>query len=459
VIPNRPGDVPDSLTARLAGYVAGVAADTLPPDVLGQARLVLADTVGVLLASGGRVAARTALAALGAPQGGPCTVLAHGRVAGPQNAAFVNGIAGHDLELDDFHAPSRTHPAAVLVPAALAAAEVTPCTYGDLLAALVAGYDAECRLAQAIGPEAQFARGFHPSGVCGAVGAAVTAGRILGLTVEQLTAAIALAAGQSSGLMTVAEDHSHMAKSFQTGVAARNGVTAALFARNGYRAAPDVLDGRHDMLRPFGGDGTDPAQLDKDLGERYEICATTFKRHACCALTHPAIDALLDLLPAPSGRRADRLLAVDVQLAHEAARRVDGNELWTHNLQYLVAVAATQRRIEPKHFQPRWTRHPELALLAHRVTVRGSDELQVHFPERQGAIVTLTTPAGEYTRHCEAPRGSPDRPLTEPELAEKFLRLNGLPNGNGAATLWRTLLNLDPGEPAQAVLDHVAQWR
>ena len=168
----------------------------------------------------------------------------------------------------------------------------------------MAGYEVECRLSKAMRIQPQFDKWFHPSGVCGAVGAAAATARTLSLTQEQTRVAIALGAAQASGLMTFEEDPSHMLKSFNTGHAARSGVTAALLAANGYQAAPDVLTGRHNMLIPYGPAEPDYDRLVVGLGESYEISGTSLKRHACCSQTHAAVDGLLAIVGrARSGSR------------------------------------------------------------------------------------------------------------------------------------------------------------
>ena len=421
-------------TGALAAHTIGLDAERLPGAVVDQARTVLADTVGVLLSASGRNAVGTAVRA-SQPLAGPCTVVGHGS-ASPEVAAFINGIGGHDIELDDSHSPSRTHPAAVVIPAALAGAEIgSDVTFGDMLAAIVAGYDAQSRVSKAIGRSTQYDRGFHPSAVCGAIGAAVAAGRMLRLGLDQMRSAIGLAASQSSGLLTYADDPYHMAKSFQTGVAARNGVTAALFARAGYHAAPDVLTGRNNMLRPFGGDATDPSRLTAELGVAYDICETSLKRHACCGLAHAAVDAMLLLLDAAQ-LEAGAIEAIEVQLPTAAVPRVDGNRLWSHNIQYVLALTAHERHVDLAHFTPEWTSKPEITRLAATVTVRGSDDLQARFPEQKGAIVTVTSRGETITRRVDAPRGSPLEPLSRDELDEKFQRLASPAIGaDGAARL------------------------
>jgi 2-methylcitrate dehydratase PrpD len=434
-------------TTTLAEYAAGLDLAKVPDEVVRQARIVLADTVGVLLSASTRNAVHTALRALPLASG-PCTVIGHGRGAAPESAAFINGIGGHDIELDDSHSPSRTHPAAVIIPAALAAAELDgPVSYGDLLAGIIVAYDLEGRISKAMGPSAQYDHGFHPSAVCGVFGSAVAAARILGLGVDQLRSAIGLAASQSSGLLTYADDPFHMAKSFQTGVAARNGVTAALFAARGYKAAPDVLTGRRSVLGPFSGDAVDTTQLVAELDSRFEIRGTSLKRHACCGLTHSSVDAVLELMEDPRVT-FDAIQQIEVQLPVKAVPRVDGNRLWSHNIQYIVALAAHEGRVVLEHFTEEWTRHPEISRLAGKVTVLGSDELQRRFPERKGAIVTITTPAGKLARKVDAPRGSPGQPLTERELNHKYAHLAGaVLSEETAASLWDELTHGPLDEP------------
>jgi 2-methylcitrate dehydratase PrpD len=443
----------EDATGRLASYAVGLDAQALPEVVQADARTILADTLGVLCSASTHTAVRTAVSVMPL-EDGPCTVVGHGRGARPEVAAFVNGIGGHDIELDDSHSPSRTHPSAVIVPSALAAAEAAPdSTIGDLIAGIVAAYEVQSRVSKAIGRHEQYARGFHPSAVCGAIGGAVAAGRILGLSVAEMRSCLGLAAGQASGLLSYHDDPSHMAKSFQTGVAARNGVTAALFARHGYRAAPDVLTGRHDLLKPFGGDAADPSRLAEDLGSAYETSQTSIKRHACCGLTHSAVDAVL-LLMAEAGLTFDRIEQIDVELPNGSATVVDGNVLWTHNIQYVLALAAHEGRVGLEHFGDEWTTNEDIAALAKRITVAGSDELQRRFPEFKSAIVTIRTNSGEFARQCDAPRGSPGYPLTATEIEDKFLHLAApVLDPSSATRLWDLVTGAALAEPAAPVFD------
>ncbi len=446
-------------TDILCDHVASLRTADLPSDVVAFSRTVVTDTIGVMLAASVRPTVRIAASVLSLSDPDGSTVIGRAAHLPAPAAAFVNGIGGHDIELDDSHSPSRTHAAAVIVAAALAAVEAAAdATADDLLAGVVAGYDVQVRVSKAMGVQRQFDRGFHPTAVCGTIGAAVASARVLSLPAERTRAAIGLAASQSAGLMTFEEDASHMVKSFQTGTAARNGVYSALFARAGFQAAPDVLTGRHNVLVPFGGPGPDITQLVDALGARYDITQTSLKRHACCGQTHAAVDAML-ALQAEHGIGWRDITDVDVRVAHGAVEMIDGNPLWTHNIQYVLALTAHQGAVRPEHFTPEWTTNSEILDLATRVRVRGDDLLQSRFPAKKGAIVTVRAGATAVTRECPVPAGNPELPLGQAEIRDKFRGLAGavLPS-HRVAELWALLAELGPGTSMPRLFDLIGAF-
>lgn len=448
-------------TTVLSRHALDLDLRSLPSAVIAQARTIIADTIGVLCAASVRRAVRTAVDALSLTASGPCTVVGHGRIASAADAAFVNGIGGHDIELDDAH-PARLHAAAVIVPAVLAATEASPgTTYGEVLAAVIGAYDVEARISQAMGAGLSGAldRSFHPTSVCGSVAAAICAGRVFHLSLEQMRWCIGLAAGQSSGLLTYSDDPFHMLKSFHTGMASRNGVTAALFARRGYQGPPDVLTGPHEMLSAFGGAEADPARLFDGLGSRFEIMRTSLKRHASCNSTHSAVDAILSLMD-EQGLTAADIGQLDVQLPDQVIPRIYGQPLWTHNIQYVVALAAHERRVGPEHFTPEWTTRPDIVRLTQAITVRGSKRLRQRYPAQKGAVVTVRTRSGEHTREVDTPYGSLDKPMTPTQLAHKFRSLAGAVLAPpDAEALWSFITEGDPCGSADPLLAIVAKAR
>jgi 2-methylcitrate dehydratase PrpD len=206
------------------------------------------------------------------------------------------------------------------------------------------------------------------------------------------------------------------------------------------------------VLRPFGHDANDPRQLLDALGARYDITETSLKRHACCGLTHASIDAMLLLAERPEVT-FDAIESVDIQLPTKAVARIDGNILWSHNVQYVVALAAHEGRVTLEHFTEEWTSHPEISKLAAATTVRASDELDAAFPAKKGSIVTVRTRDGEFVQKVDAPRGSPGEPMTERELHDKFTHLaTAVLDESAAAAVWDELVSAPLDRPPTRLL-------
>jgi 2-methylcitrate dehydratase PrpD len=410
-------------TQLLASYVAGLDGAALGERRVAAVRRLLLDACCAMLAgsTSDNVTAACALYQRDAPSGRGA-VVSHGTGFGVEPAALLNGMSAHERGIDDFHAPSRTHPGAAVVPAVLAAAEIAGADWADAGPAIAAGYDVTSRISLAVGVRGLFERGFHPGAVCGALGAAAGAGRVLRLPPAQLLSALCLAASQASGLLTWEDDPTHVVKSFQLGTAARAGVTAALFAAQGLAPQVDVLTGRHSLLRAVGGE-VDPAAFD-DLGQRYTIDEMTLKRHAGCGQLHAAIDAVISIRE-QEDVRPEQIDAIEVHLADDALAATDHTPLLTHNLQYVVAVAAATGSVLPDHFGPAWTADPVVRELAGRVTGHADPSLQQRFPEYQSAIVVVRTPRGSTRREVPMPLGGPRAPLDDTALRAKTQTMAG----------------------------------
>ncbi len=440
-------------TDVLARYACSLSVDGLSRPVVEQTRRILYDTVGVLLGSSATaVVQKLAAAALqrgGSPE---ATVIGLSLKLPFEQASFINGVGGHQIELDDSHGPSLTHPAAVMVPAALAAAEFAPAASGaDLLAGIVVGYDVSARVARGCGVQSIVDRGFHNTSVCGTVGAAATAGRILGLDAQQMAACLGLAASQAAGLLTWEDDPSHVAKSFQTGMSARNGLNSAMLAATGYAGAMDALGGRYNLLRAFGGATADPSRLTEELGDRFEVLYTDFKRYASCRHTHAPVDGLLEIMR-EQGLRPEDITSIDAELPHSSVPVVDANPLWTHNRQYVLALAAYEKAVDYDHFHEPWISEPRIAELASRVTLRGNDELEAAFPAAKGAHLVVHTRRGDFARQVPLPVGHRDRPISEEQLDQKFDRLCGPVLSSAATSTLRGLLREVEKLPSAAEL-------
>ena len=147
----------------------------------------------------------------------------------------------------------------------------------------------------------------------------------------------------------------------------------------------------------------------------------------------------------------------NVELAHKAVHIVDGNPLWTHNIQYILAVAAHEGHIAMKHFSSEWTGRPDIAELAAKVHVRGNDRLQQRFPVKKAAIVTVKTARGTYTGELDSPIGNPTAPLAPADLRAKFMSLATVVlDQPSAETLWARLVSIEQAANLEGVTELLA---
>ncbi len=236
------------------------------------------------------------------PGDGPSEVLIHRRGSSPLVAAAINAAASHVAEQDDVHNGSVFHPAAVVFPPALAVAQALQRSGRELLTAAVAGYEVGIRVGEFLGRSHY--KVFHTTGTAGTLAAAAAAGHLLRLTPEQMTHAFGSAGTQSAGLWEFLREAAD-SKQLHTAHAAAAGLSAAYLAADGFTGASRILEGERGMAAGMSSDA-DPARLTDRLGTRWATAETSFKFHASCRHTHPAADALLQLM------REQRLAASDI---------------------------------------------------------------------------------------------------------------------------------------------------
>jgi 2-methylcitrate dehydratase PrpD len=414
-------------TEELIGYIKGLSYGKLPEDVVRQAKLVVLDTIGVLLAASSphyRASAVVQQLVQGFGGSAEATVAGTTLKTSAVHAALANGTMADNIELDDSHPLSGAHVAAVVVPTALALAEKEGATGKSLLTSVVVGYDVDVRVVLAMTPSSMYDRGFHPSAVGGAFGATAVAGKLLDLSKDELRSALGLAGSQASGLMAWENDPTQMPKSLQMGIAARNGVTAATLAGKGFSGPPAILEGHYGAVRAFS-DEPRLEELSADLGTRFEITLTGLKKYACCRFLHASLDAFLEIV-SERDLGPDDIEEIVIRVPVAGAPIIDNNDLLSHNAQYIMPLAARDRAITPEHIFKDHPADPEVARLARHVSVVGDEELSRVFPGRfsEPAVVEVATSDGHrFTVRSDFASGDPEKPLTQEEVDSKFRRL------------------------------------
>jgi 2-methylcitrate dehydratase PrpD len=419
-----------TLARRLADEVVAIRETRLSGTVSERTTALLRDYLGVALGGAGEessVVLRRGLATLGLRGG--ATVLGTAERLPAPHAALANGAAAHALEMDDTHQGGSIHLGATVFSAALAAAELEHASGAAVLAAAVAGYEVAARLAMALDPAAHYRRGFHPTGTCGAFGAAAAAGVVLGLDRDALVAALGIAGSQAAGSMEFLADGA-WTKRLHPGWAACAGLHAAALARAGFRAPATIVEGRFGLLHAYSDRG-DPAPILAHDG--HEILRTSIKPHACCRYMQGPIDATLSLRgthgidPATVERVEVGMLAAGFAIVcepPEAKRRPGSTVDAQFSLPFGIAIALARGTASPDDFTREAWADPVVRRLMERVVAVRDARLDERFPRAWPCWVRIHAAGGRVLEaRVDHPRGDPENFPTPGELDAKFRTL------------------------------------
>ena len=351
-------------------------------------------------------------------------------------AAFVNGVLAHSLDYDDTHLPSILHPSASVVPASLAVAEWQGATGTALTDAVAVGLEVTVRLGMG-GYDRQarqsvyFERGQHATSICGAVGSAAAAARLLGADADGIAHAMGIACSMGSGIIE-ANRAGGTVKRLHCGWAARAGVTAAQLAARGITGPPTAVEGRFGLFQAFLGDQANLGAVTTDLGERWEADNIFYKPYPANHFTHTGIDAAIALRA--RGVDPDDIATATLEVAPPTVRTI-GEPIESkqkpesgYHAQfsgpYTVAagfLGGSGLGVGMADFTDELACDPGRRKLMARIDVVGDPRLMAIYPCQLPARLTVTTTSGHtLVEERLANRGGPDQPLSDSELATKF---------------------------------------
>jgi len=353
-----------------------------------------------------------------------------GRVPAP-NAAFVNGILCVRLDFDDtFAVMVRNHPSRSIIPVAFAMAERQGNISGkELITAVVLGHDLECRLKLAVGRDVESPLGFTTN----FMGAAATAGKLLGLNKNQLKNALGIAfhliSGAKGGMGTAGAGAS--LKGVNNGIAAKSGIISALLAERGFTSSWDFLDtnNKNNFYAVFYGGLYWPQMLTLDLGKVFMNTKTSLKEFPCCHGQHPVLEIILSLVQQYGIQPGDvekvqlYLSPVDFLLLGDPLERKQNPEniIETQfSLCWGVASAIVYGKVEIRNFTKEALQNTEIREVARKVYTR--PEIAFAGPIHNPSKVEILTKDGQvYTKKSEHPPfGSPDNPMSFSDIRTKF---------------------------------------
>ena len=414
----------------LAETFGAFVVNAKPPKSLQSVTIdAVSDCIGCILGGADSEVARRVAKGLGGLTG-EVPVLGTDDHASPGVAALRMGVAGHSNDFDDWEEPGNTHPTVVMFPALFAATHLTPVPATEFCAAYAIGFEVIVRLGQALGLS-HYKRGFHSTATIGAIGAAASVARVLGLSASEATHAISIAASQAIGYTV---QFGSNAKPLQAGTAARTGLEAAMMARACVTAQPWVLSdprGMTGLLSTW-----DNAQLKAAcdrLGAPWalEEFKVVLKPWPSCGYTHRTMTAALDLREALGERvcQADELV-VELPDFHRAILPFDQPQNLNEALFSIPACLAHILRhgdLTLADRDARFWETQENRALAARVTVidRPARQPDLNFDPEQPDVLTLKIGSERHVRRCAYPLGAPQNPMNIAQLAQKFSALTG----------------------------------
>jgi len=407
------------VTRKLAHYVVASKPEDVPNLVNQAAARTLLNWVGCAVGASRHESVEIAIAAL-APFAGSAqaTILGRKERMDVLNAALINGIASHIFDYDDTHLKTVIHPAGPVASAILALSEYRPVSGRDFVHALVLGVEVECRIGNAVYP-AHYNAGWHITGTAGVFGSAAAVGKLLGLTDQQMTWALGIAATQPVGLK---EMFGTMTKSFHPGRAAQNGLTAAMLASRNFTSSEQALEAKAGWANVLS-TSRDYTEITKMLGQTYEISLNTYKPYACGVVIHPAIDGCIRLRN-QYNLTAAQIERIDLRV-HPLVLELTGKKTPQSGLEgkfsvyYAAALAIVEGAAGEKQFSDALVRDPAIIALRDRVTATVDPSVG----EAQVKVAITLKDGRRLEKSIDKVIGSLENPLSDAALDAKFLDL------------------------------------
>ena len=396
----------------------------LPEAAVREARITVLDQLGAMY--GGARQAKEKLDRFFAFQpavpNGATVVGAGGLRASMEHAALWGGICGHVFDIDDGNRFCNLHAGSAVIPAVLAVCECRDLSFDDLVRGVVVGYEAASRVALSVQPSHRM-RGFHASGTCGAIGAALGVAAALKMTEQEMKDCLSAAVATASGLLEMQENISNL-KPYNLGHAAMNGVTAVSMVMAGFCGPVDPLGGGRGFLKSLSDEYTTD-WLQKEADGHYMIMDSYHKSHAACRHCHAAIDSTV-ALRAEAACDPEDIEHVTIRIYAQGAHGHDHKDCpgvvsAKMSVPFAVCLTLVNGAAGIPDYTEETIRDPRILRLLERTTVEVDDEMTALVPKKRPAEVILLRKDGkEFRLRTDVARGEPELPLTLEAFTRKF---------------------------------------
>lgn len=420
----------ESMTRHLANRVANIKFEDLPQETIQMTKQYILDYLGVSIRGWTQKNMDIMSETLGNSADGTKAIMLNGKKGASNSvlySAMLNAAASHSQDFDDLHNPSIIHMACVTVPSALAVAEDEELSGKDILAALVAGYEAGARIGESVNPEAYYF--WHTTSTCGVFSSAVTVANLKKFNTDQMVQCLGTAGTQAAGLWEFVIDGA-MSKTLHVGKANFAGILSAKLTANGFTAAEKILDGDKGFCRAM---LTNPhwEKLTEDI-KGFKIDNNSFKPFSCCKYTHPSSYAA-QLLRNEQNLKLEDVEKVTIRSNCIVKQLVDNSHPKNpygakFSIQYCVATMIKYGKLGIDQFVDENLNNDEIQRVMQNIEVIVDPQLDKEYtekPDRWAVELTIACKDGKtYTKFVEYPKGDPPNPMTWDETVEKFMDLS-----------------------------------
>jgi len=412
----------------LADYIHDLTYDDLPPAVITKCKQIVMDTIGVMVFGSEAPWSRILLDYF-VEQGGTADakIVCSDIHLPASSAAFVNGTMAHSFDYDDDLA--ACHIASCIIPAVLAMGQKVKASGKELITAITVGYDLTVRTAETLDGHHLYAMGFHPTPVCGVIGAVGAVSKLLKLDKEQIKCAFGIAGSFPSGSLEWLSDGS-MTKRFHGGKAASEGIISASLAQKGFSAPRTAFEGENGIFKIYQVQRPEKT-LVEELGQRFDVLKSYLKYYPCCTCNGPVIDAILDLKERWSLQH-ENIRKIEVKLRNtcfslvgkpiEKKRNPDTILDAQMSAPYCIAVALLDGEAFPQQFTLSKLKDPTIKEIMQKISVEWDESMELEGSPRPvpAEIVVLTTDGKELRKRVDYQKGTYRNPLTDDEIKMKF---------------------------------------
>ncbi|MCQ2554846.1 MAG: MmgE/PrpD family protein [Clostridia bacterium] len=347
------------------------------------------------------------------PKGGNCTVIGSGHKVENRDAAFINGVSGHELELDDTSSSNLGHPTIIALPALIALAEERGCTGKKFLEAFLVTTEVECKVGRIIAKELH-KNGWHCTTITGVIGVAAGCAYMMDLDLQKTQYAIGIAASLACG---VRDNFGTQTKSIHVGSCCELGLKAALLAEAGFTSSETALEGKEGYIYEYGrirAEGDEFEKILLSMGHDWDICAPgfTLKRWPSCSSTHRPTDAIMDVI-ARDGIKVEDIERIE---AH-------GEEA-KFSVGFQVALFLYGFENMPYNYKPEIIMRPEIQEIINK-TFYYEEPKYNDRPSEMGVgpadVIVVTKDGAEHKKTRNFPVGHLTDPISDEGLYEKYM--------------------------------------